>query len=217
MQITRRGALLGASAAAVTGLTVAPIGMKTANVRAALAGDPVLPAYEAFEAVRRAYIAANDHVDAIREAVTAEMPPEPSAGRGYLEMSDAEQDEEVAWMQIQARRVEDRLGADEDDIMNVHSDRIWDGCHDLMDIQATTVAGLLCQVRAWWAVNGTVHDTEVPEPGPEDHIFEPQVLVQRLYHDVARGPARGLGLLRLYSISRRPTTSGSGWGPSRRR
>ncbi len=37
MQISRRGALLGASAAAVTGLTVAPLARKAAGVKAALA------------------------------------------------------------------------------------------------------------------------------------------------------------------------------------
>ena len=187
MSISRRDALLGATAApVVTGLTVAPLAMKAAGVKAALAGDPVLPAYEAFEAVRREYIAADNHVDAIRKAVDAEMPPEPHFGRRWLDLSVAERDEGAAWRQIHARRVEAILGADEDDIMNVHHDRIWDGYHDLMDIRATTVAGLLCQVRAWWAAHETVRDTEVPEPGPEDRIAEPQVLVQRLYHDIAR-------------------------------
>ena len=42
MQITRRNALVGASAAAVTGLTVAPLAMKAAHVKAALAGEPLL-------------------------------------------------------------------------------------------------------------------------------------------------------------------------------
>ncbi len=40
MQITRRNALLGASAAAVTGLTVAPLAIKAAGVMAALSGEP---------------------------------------------------------------------------------------------------------------------------------------------------------------------------------
>ena len=41
MQITRRNALVGATAAAaVTGLTTAPLAMKAAGVKAALAGDP---------------------------------------------------------------------------------------------------------------------------------------------------------------------------------
>ena len=187
MQISRRDALMGATAAAaVTGLTVAPVAMKAAGVQAALAGDPVLPAFEAFEVVRREYLAMDNHVDAVRKAVEAEMPPGPHAGRRYLDLSDAERSEGAAWRQIHAHRVEDRLGGDQDDIMNVHHDRIWDGYHDLMDIQATTVAGLLCQIRAWWAAYETVRDTDVPEPDPEDRISDPQVLVQRLYHDIAR-------------------------------
>ncbi len=185
MSISRRTALATA-AAAVTGLTVAPLAMKAASVKAALGGDPVLPAYEAFEVVRREYIATDNHIDAIREAVDAEMPPEPHAGRRPLDLSVAERDEGAAWRHIHARRTEAILGGDQDDIIDVHHDRIWDGYHDLMDIQATTVEGLLCQVRAWWAAYETVRDTEVPEPGPEDRIFEPQVLVQRLYHDIAR-------------------------------
>ena len=187
MSISRRDALLGAGAAAVvTGLIAAPLALEAASVKAALGGDPVLPAYEAFEAVRREYIAADNHVDAIRKAVDAELPPEPHFGRRWLDLSVAERDEGAAWRQIHADRVEAILGGGEDDIMDVHCDRIWDGYHDLMDIRATTVAGLLCQVRAWWATHETVRDTEVPEPGPEDRIFEPQVLVQRLYHDIAR-------------------------------
>ncbi len=185
--ITRRNALLGATAAAaVTGLTTAPLAIKAGSVQAALAGDPVLPTYEAFESVRREYIVTSDHIYAVCEAVDAEMPPEPHPGRHYPDLSDAEWDEAVAWRRVHARRVEDRLGADQDEITNVLHDRIWDGYHDLMNTQATTVEGLLSQVRAWWAAYETVRDTEVPEPGPEDRIFEPQVLVQRLYHDVAR-------------------------------
>ena len=42
MQISRRGALMGAGAAAVTGLTVAPLAMKDAGVQAALGGDTVI-------------------------------------------------------------------------------------------------------------------------------------------------------------------------------
>ena len=43
MNITRRDALMGVTAAAaVTGLTVAPLAIKAAGVKAALAGDPVL-------------------------------------------------------------------------------------------------------------------------------------------------------------------------------
>ena len=45
MYITRRDALLGATvAAAVAGLTTAPLAMKATGVKAALAGDPVITA-----------------------------------------------------------------------------------------------------------------------------------------------------------------------------
>ena len=187
MSISRRDALLGATAAAVvTGAATIPLAMKAAGVKAALAGDPVLPAYEAFEAVRRGYIAADNHIDAIRKAVDAEMPPQPHAERDFVMLSDAERIEHHAWYDQHHKRTTAILGGDEDAIINVHCDRIWDGYHDLMDIQATTVAGLLCQMRAWWAALVHMRDTEVPEPGPEDRIAEPQVLVQRLYHDIVR-------------------------------
>jgi len=62
----------------------------------------------------------------------------------------------------------------------------------LTGIQATTVAGLLCQIRAWWNFHETMRDTEIPKPDPEESAYEPKVIVQRLYYDVARlaGEAR---------------------------
>ncbi len=187
MQITRRNALMGATAAAaVTGLTVAPVAMKAAGVQAALAGDPVLPAFEAFEAVRREFLAIDKRIDTVREAVDAEMPPEPHFGRVWLDLSVAERDEGAAWRQIHARRVEAILGGDADEITDAYGSRIYTDYYRLMDIQATTVAGLLCQVRAWWAAHESSRVNEVPEPGPEDCLYDPEVLVQRLYHDIAR-------------------------------
>ncbi len=56
MNITRRDALLGATAAAaVTGLTMAPLAIKAAGVKAALAGDPVL-------ALERKWLAQKDFI-----------------------------------------------------------------------------------------------------------------------------------------------------------
>ncbi len=53
MNITRRDALMGATAAAVvTGATTAPLAIKAVAVKTSLAGDPVLPAFEAYEATR---------------------------------------------------------------------------------------------------------------------------------------------------------------------
>ena len=151
MQISRRDALLGATAAAVvTGAATVPLATKAAGVKSALGGDPVLPAYEAFEAARRAYLAADNHMDVVWAAVDVEMPPEPYAGHD-LTFNGPEWNEAVAWREEHCRRMTDRLGAHPDNFLNSHSDRIWNGYHDLMDIRATTVAGLLCQVRAWWA------------------------------------------------------------------
>ncbi len=61
MQITRRDALAGATVA-VAAVPTTVHAIKAASVKAALAGDPVLPAYEAFEAARLKYIAISDHV-----------------------------------------------------------------------------------------------------------------------------------------------------------
>ena len=186
MNITRRDALLGATAAAVvTGLTVAPLAIKAAGVKA-LAGDPVLPAYEAFEAARLKYIAISDHVYTVVEVVEAELPPEPHRNRTYLELSPAELDEAAEWRRLCNRRVTARLGMDEDDLRDVYIDRMGLAYDALTDIQATTFAGLLCQVRAWWNVHETMRDTEIPKPDPKVSDYDAGVIVRRLYHDVAR-------------------------------
>ena len=187
MDITRRDALLGATAAAVvTGLTVAPLAIKAAGVKVALAGDPVLPAYETFEAARLEYIAISDHVYAVAEAVEAEMPPEPHRNRTCLELSPAEADEARKWRRECHRHITARLGMDEDGLRDIYQDRMELAYAAVADIQATTIAGLLCQVRAWWNVREVVRDPEVPKPGPEENPWEPEVIVRRLYHDVAR-------------------------------
>ena len=66
MNITRRDALLGATAAAaVTGLTVAPLAIKAAGVKAALAGDPVIALAGQLKAAYRAMIEASDTYEAV--------------------------------------------------------------------------------------------------------------------------------------------------------
>ncbi len=178
---------MGATAAAVitTAITV-PLAINAAGVKAALAGDPVLPAYEAFEAVRLEGIAASGHRVAVVEAVEAEMPPEPHPLRSYLELSDAERQEAREWRERCQRRVTARLGMDEDSFMDIYHDRAMLAYEAVADIQATTVAGLLCQVRAWWSTYESHRNTEIPKLDPEESPWEPQTVVQRLYHDVAR-------------------------------
>ncbi len=187
MQISRRGALLGATAAAaVTALTVTPLAMKSAAVKAALGGDPVLPAFKAYEAARLQAIAMSDHRLAIVEAVEAELPPEPHPNRTYLELSDAEREKAAAWRQVCARRITARLGMGEDDFMGIYYDRTILAYEAVADIRPTTVAGLLCQVRAWWSTYEGHSITEIPKDDPEVSPWEPQSVVQRVYHDLAR-------------------------------
>ncbi len=186
MNITRRDALMGATAAAaVTGLTVAPLVIKAAGVKAALAGDPVLPAFAAYEATRLQSNARSDHRCAIVEAVEAGMPPEPHANQTYP-LFGVEWEESVAWRRVCNRRVAARLGMDEDDFMNIGYDRVMLAYETVADIRPTTVAGLLCQVRAWWSTYEDHTKTGVPKDDPEESPWEPQSVVQRLYHDLTR-------------------------------
>ncbi len=75
---------------------------------------------------------------------------------------------------------------DEDAFMDIHYDRTMLAYETVADIPATTVAGLLCQVRAWWSTYEGHSNTEVPKDDPEVSPWEPQSVVQRLYHDLAR-------------------------------
>ena len=193
MRITRRNALTGATAAAVvTGAITAPLALKATGARAALVGDPVLPAYEVFEAARLKYIATGDRAHAVNEAVRAELSPEPHPNRTHWELSSAERDEDNEWRELFNRRVTARHGMSEDDFRNAYLDRVDIAYQALTDVEATTVAGLLCQVRAWWNVRGDISDTEIPKPDPAEHDYDAEVIVRRLYHDVARlaGEAR---------------------------
>ncbi len=184
--ISRRDALTGAALIAATsvpliGTTAAPL-----VAHAALTGDPVLPAYEAYQAARLQCNAMSDHRLAIVKAVEAGMPPEPHPGRWFPDLSDAEHEEACAWRRASNRRVTARLGMDEDDFMDIHYDRVMLAYETVADIPATTVAGLLCQVRAWWSTYESHTNTGVPKLDPEVSPWEPQSVVQRLYHDVAR-------------------------------
>ncbi len=168
------------------GAITAPLAIKAAGVKAALAGDPVLPAFEAYEAARLQAIAASDYRLAIVEAVEAELPPEPHLGRVGLELSNAEDEEAREWRMLSHRHVKARLGMDEDDFMDIYYDRVILAYEAVADIRPTTVAGLLCQLRAWWSSYEGHSITEVPKDDPEVSPWEPQSVVQRVYHDLER-------------------------------
>ncbi len=129
MSISRRTALLATGAAAITtGVVTAPLVAK-----AALAGDPVLPAFEAYEAARLEGIAASNHRLEIVEAVQAELPPEPHRDRDYLELSDAEHKAAVEWRVLCQRHVTARLGMHEDDLADIYYDRTMSAYETVAD------------------------------------------------------------------------------------
>ncbi len=125
-------------------------------------------------------------VYAVREAVEAELPPEPHRDRSWKELSPAEDEEASQWRVLCNRRVAARLGVGEDEFHKPYLDLVALACESLTDIQATTVAGLLVQIRAWWHWHESMRDTEVPKPKPKDDTYEPEVIVRRLYHDLKR-------------------------------
>ena len=186
MSISRRTALATGAAAITTAVTTAPLALKAAGVKVALGGDPVLPAFEAFEAARLEALAASAYRLGIVEAVEAELPPEPHKGRYWPDLSDAERDEGAQWRELCGRRVTARLGMDEDSFMDIYYDRTMLAYEAVADVRPTTVAGLLCQVRAWWSSYEGHNITEIPIDDPEVSPWEPQSVVQRVYHDLAR-------------------------------
>ena len=186
MKITRRNMLAATAAAVTTSAIVTPLALKAAGVKAALAGDPVLPAYEAYEAARLQCSAMSDYRLAIVEAAESGIPPEPHRNRTYLELSYPEWEEGIAWREMRNRRVAARLGMDEDAFMDIHHDRVLLAYETVADIPAATFAGLLCQLRAWWSMYEGHTNTGVPKLDPEVIPWEPQSVVQRLYHDLER-------------------------------
>ena len=121
MQITRRNALVSAGAAAVTGLTVAPLAIK-----AALAGDPVIGLSDQLRAVWKAWMSARNVYE------------EACHGVGFNTCfvgHDARREFgiEPLWQE------EQRLKA-----------RFWDLQARLLDMPATTPGGALAKLRGFY-------------------------------------------------------------------
>ncbi len=57
-----------------------------------------------------------------------------------------------------------RLGMDEDSYMDIYFNRTMLAYEAVADIRATTVAGLLCQVRAWWTTYEGHSNIQIPDP-----------------------------------------------------
>ena len=143
----------------------------------------VLSAYSKFEALRLEYTAAQDRLNAATDEVGVEMGPPPSS-----DWSSPSKHAEWSWYWAQQnRRVTTRLGvADSDEFWHAYHDRMERAYEELTAIQATTIAELLCQVRAWWNVDDNVDETEVPAPDCTEGTYEAEEIVRRIYHDLER-------------------------------
>ncbi len=178
MQISRRDALLGATAAAVvTGATSAPLAHKAAGVKAALAGDPAVALSQQLRAANKAWFSA---IDAYEEAghrvgfnicyddglVTVET-PDGRATWGASEIRAAvdpgryshrltPEQRDAALAEIKRRKAEAHTVRQELGIESPYQERehwkarFW-GLHArLLDTPAATVDGVVAKLRGFY-------------------------------------------------------------------
>ena len=158
MSISRRDALLGATAAAVvTGAAVAPLAMKAAGVKAALAGDPVIDLARQLNAVWKAWMSAQNAYEEACHRV------------GYNTFGIGEVRRELGieplWQE------EQRLEA-----------RFWGLQTRLLDMPATTPRGVLAKLRGFY------HDGEIAlmRAGDDPDNDLPVEFAASVYRDLER-------------------------------
>lgn len=210
MQISRRDALLGATAAAaVTGLTVIPVAHKAAGVRAALAGDPVIDlsaqlnaAREAWDSVGDAFEEASHRVglsicdgNGLVEVESSDGPCTWSAeeikaaaedGRRYHRLTAEQRDAALAkleWLKTDAQKARQERGTESlwQEVEHWKA-RFWDLRARLLDTPATTTRGVIAKMRGFY------HDEEVAQmmagDDPDDAL-EPEFAAS-IYRDLER-------------------------------
>ncbi len=125
MQISRRDALMGATAAAVvTGAATAPLAMKAAGVKAALAGDPVIGLAAQVKAAYRASLEADNIYEDVAHGagysicndfdcttVTTTTGQRYTWGRGKILEAAARVEEEGEWRRITSEERDRALAA----------------------------------------------------------------------------------------------------------
>ena len=161
MSISRRDALLGATAAAaVTGLTVAPLAMKAADVKAALAGAD--PQIEALLVQLRAADARYDDLNARRHVALRLIPRAVEEARdAYWCPAAAPQDVRDAYQ----RHYEASGLAALDDQSGPLLGKISDIEAQIMQTPATTLHGALSKARVAWHVTAAMEGLD--ETGPD--------------------------------------------------
>lgn len=211
MQISRRDALLGATAAAVvTGATTAPLAMK-----AALAGDPVIGLSEELRAASEAWFSAIDafedashdvgfnicYDDGLVDVETpdgrarwsaSEIRQAAEDGRRHHKITPEQRDAALA--EIERRKREGHEVRRELGIESLHQERehwearYWDLQARLLDMPATTLRGVLAKMRGFY------HDGEIVgimAGNDPDNGLEPEWAAS-VYRDLERlaGAAR---------------------------
>ena len=212
MDITRRDALLGATAAAVvTGAITIPLAIKATSVKAALAGDPVIDLAAQVKAAYRAHVEAHDTYEDVahdagynicadwattigttvhgeqyswdREAILeAAAHPE----HYHVRITPEERDRALAAIDTQeskAVRARHDLGLDP---IKSHKEQCTAHWHDLeaqmLDMPARTVAGVLAKLQSWYGD----HEIEAMRDGDEPDTDLQTDLSASIYRDLER-------------------------------
>jgi hypothetical protein len=138
MQISRRGALLGAGAAAAIAATTAPLAIK-----AALAGDPDARIFALVEEYDGCLAKMKKAMDHYTQLVTEKMP---SHLRGVVILDHKEPLRIEAW-----EALEDVVDLPEIVVLRDKENRLKHRCHDLLhrllQIEATTLQGVCAKLR----------------------------------------------------------------------
>ena len=210
MSISRRDALMGATAAAaVTGLIVAPLAMKAAGVKAALAGDPVIGLSDQLRAASEAWFSAIDTFeeatnrvginDSYYSGLVSVETPDGCACWGASEIRQAAEDgrrhhkitpeqRDAALAEIERRKREGHEVRRELGIESLHQERehcearYWDLQVRLLDTPATTPGGVLAKLRGFY------HDGEIAlmRAGDDPDNDLPVEFAASVYRDLER-------------------------------
>ena len=218
MSISRRDALLGATAAAaVTGLTAAPLVMKAPGVKAALAGDPVIDLAAQVEAAYQVQVEADDAYEAAAHRVGYNICADFAMTTGTttnglqyhwgreeileaaakdeewgVRITPEERDRALAAIDAKmqtAARVRRDLGLDPIKERKHQTRANWlDLDARMLDTPALTVAGVLAKMQSWYC-DGEI---EVMRSGGEPDQDIQTDLAASIYRDLERlaGEAR---------------------------
>ena len=215
MSISRRTALATGAAAIVTGAATAPLAIKAAGVKAALAGDPVIGLSDQLRAASEAWFSA---IDAFEDAthrvgindsyysglVSVETPDgracwgaseiKAAAEGGRLHHRLTPDERDAALAELERRQREYPKKCRELGIEPLRQERehwkaqFWDLQARLLDMPATTTRGVLAKLRGFY------HDEEIAgimAGDDPDNGLEPEWAAS-IYRDLERlaGEAR---------------------------